>query len=684
MFMNFKIFRSSWRWTLFQILLISNLLSADGTILTSADKKIFPYGKKDEYGGELPLVNSPDLGSVYSVAVKGSYAYIAGTGKEELIIADISDPLNVKITGRCNTGAVPFNIVIKENTVFLALRQGGVAVIDIKDPQKPEIISCYDSVEWATGLAVHGNILFICNRGHGLELADISDLKKIRYLGLANPGESQHVAVKNNFAYVGCIGDRKIAVVDCTNPRKPLVLKTISANGYPYGVSVSGNYLYVSTGHHTAGKKEVKEGSPEYGAGHGMEIYDISKSADPVKISEIKTPRFFVDGPDRWAVKVSGSYAFLADGLNGVFVINISNPAKPFFTGRCKTPGYAFDLDVGNDYLYVAGHTKSLQIVEAKNLAKAPVIEKGNPPVIPEKAKTDDRSGKFRIYNPGAKIYAAAVKENTAYIAAGSDGIYITEIWPVVREIKNCDVKGFARDAAIYKKYLYVAEFKSGLSIWDISERDNLKPVFEYKCRDIMKIAAVFDNYIALSVGAAGMELLDISIPENPVLYGKTKIEGYFKQAARENLVNGQYLALAHQFDYSIVDIKNLPEKITCRDKSRRPGGCAIYNNYFIVAEGYGGKLQMEILDITNPLSPQEILRKEIPGCKAGYTTLLDSKIYIASPSSGEISIIDISDIKNPILFEIYTNSGSCERIEVCKKGFICPMLYSGLYIMDF
>ncbi len=51
---------------------------------------------------------------------------------------------------------------------------------------------------------------------------------------------------------------------------------------------------------------------------------------------------------------VSGNYAYVADGLAGLQVIDVSNPANPQRVGGYDTSGYAHGVAVSGNYAYVA------------------------------------------------------------------------------------------------------------------------------------------------------------------------------------------------------------------------------------------------------------------------------------------------------------------------------------------
>ncbi len=59
-------------------------------------------------------------------------------------------------------------------------------------------------------------------------------------------------------------------------------------------------------------------------------------------------------------VVVVGDLAYVAAGVSGLQIVNVSNPENPEEVGQCNTPGS--DVAVSGDYAYVAGRV--LRIVD--------------------------------------------------------------------------------------------------------------------------------------------------------------------------------------------------------------------------------------------------------------------------------------------------------------------------------
>ena len=70
-----------------------------------------------------------------------------------------------------------------------------------------------------------------------------------------------------------------------------------------------------------------------------------------------------VDTPGgAWGVAVSGDYAYVADYLSGLQVIDITTPASAQIVGSVDTPSEARGVAVSGNYAYVADGGSGLQV----------------------------------------------------------------------------------------------------------------------------------------------------------------------------------------------------------------------------------------------------------------------------------------------------------------------------------
>ncbi|MBM3242699.1 hypothetical protein FJZ31_41090 [Candidatus Poribacteria bacterium] len=91
---------------------------------------------------------------------------------------------------------------------------------------------------------------------------------------------------------------------------------------------------------------------------NGLRVIDVSFPENPREVG-------FYDTPGSAAgVYVSGSYAYVVDGYSGFRVIDVSSSSNPFEVGFYDTPGWAWDVYVSGSYAYVADWDKGLRVID--------------------------------------------------------------------------------------------------------------------------------------------------------------------------------------------------------------------------------------------------------------------------------------------------------------------------------
>jgi hypothetical protein len=117
----------------------------------------------------------------------------------------------------------------------------------------------------------------------------------------------------------------------------------------------------------------------------GLRVVDVSDPAAPVELGSYGTQH-------AWSVAVQGNYAYVADTYDGLRVVDVSDPAAPIEAGFYDAPGAANDVAVAGEYVYVAGEgglfiLRFAPSADAAQLASTPTAPPANTP-IPAPAPT--------------------------------------------------------------------------------------------------------------------------------------------------------------------------------------------------------------------------------------------------------------------------------------------------------
>jgi hypothetical protein len=169
-------------------------------------------------------------------------------------------------------------------------------------------------------------------------------------IDVSNPSSPQTVFIQEQYSsyydvlikdgYLLASGDSPgLSVFDISNPAHPFV--AVAAEALVGWLASAGDYVYIAGG--SAGLGIVQVASPETGL-HEVGQLEIDATCEDVV--------------------VQGTLAYSADGMPGLDVIDIADPANPVLLGRCGTSGYAQRVALYDHYACVADRDSGLWIVD--------------------------------------------------------------------------------------------------------------------------------------------------------------------------------------------------------------------------------------------------------------------------------------------------------------------------------
>ena len=131
---------------------------------------------------------------------------------------------------------------------YVADDSSGLQVIDITNPQSPQIVGSVDTPDYAYGVAVSGTHAYVADRGSGLQVIDITespeppDRGQRGHAGLRPwRGRFGHPRLRRGLLTSG------LQVIDITNPQSPQIVGSVDTPGRAFGVAVSGTHAYVAS-----------------------------------------------------------------------------------------------------------------------------------------------------------------------------------------------------------------------------------------------------------------------------------------------------------------------------------------------------------------------------------------------------------------------------------------------------
>ncbi|MBS0208020.1 MAG: hypothetical protein JSS27_03605 [Planctomycetes bacterium] len=618
------------------------------------------------------------------VAVVGDRAFVIGGGK--LHVLDIVTPDQPKVLGSLDGLGNTRQIAVSNGVAFVSARESGLFVVDVRDTQ-PKLITRYDSIEFATGVAVAGHVLFIAQRQYGVELVDVTDVRHPRHLSTVRTGEAQSIAYHDGMLYTGVWGSSEVVTVDVRDPLHPRLVSKAPLDGYGDGLAVHGGLLFAATGHHSRQPHRNPEDAG-YGMGHGLELFSLADPAQPKFLGRVKFPRFYAVGLDMWGVKVKGKTAFVSDTHNGMFIVDVSEPAAPRIVSRTELPtppGKPHADCVGGfglvkDYIYAAGATTALHIIEAIGVARPVTNELGVLPAIPAAEPTSNPN----IFRPGGQVHAVAVRGDLAVAACGSAGIHVVRTGKALSPLSATPTEGFASDVAIVGDSVFVAEGEAGMAIYDLDKDGRLTKRGRYpaKALPVRHLALPAPGRFALiEVGGSTLQILDVADRSRPRLALEDKRFGllYGNQLC-DQLVDGRYAAAFwHASGVHWYDLGGTEPVFAGQHPAGRfdmLNGLSVFQGE-VVTPRHGG-LVFFAQNVTGDFDSLPVVR--ISGVRlSGRISVSGHRLALANRATGEVFIVDVTDRLKPKLIEKRSTDGNPGLISFTASGVLIPAGYNGL-----
>ncbi len=207
-------------------------------------------------------------------------------------------------------------------------------------------------------------------------------------------------------------------------------------------------------------------------------------------------------------VAVSGSLVFIADGEEGVKILDAGSTGTPL-VGSYDTPGFAFDLAVRGDTVYVADGGCGLLLLDVTYPEAISPLGHYQTFGMAKSVEVQGSCALVIDYAYGFQI--VDVSDPTAPSYAGHSA-GLGDIWTM----------RMGKDG-----YLYIADIGNGLRIWDVDDPEQPIELGRFDTAGYVLDVAIQDGVAYVADGWNGFLSLDVSAPNNPVQIGHIPTDGY-------------------------------------------------------------------------------------------------------------------------------------------------------------
>ena len=288
--------------------------------------------------------------------------------------SDASDARTVLSAGAVGSIATRCaeDIVIYDNTMYIADGPGGLIVVDIAKRSKPLVVKTIPT-EYAIRLYIYKNHLYLCDGPAGLKVFMLSAPHNPVMTFSAESEWSTSATFNGGILYMGDYFGG-IQVYDVSSPSVPIYIKTVKRSRVRDIIYENGNLLvcdapfglasYITYDPQTPSHSYTdgsRLGNFEDIIAHGnyaiiarndgkssISVFDIANLSDVSVVNE-KFPARFIDGLNK-----CGNYLLASCGEDGVIAYSLPELPKLERLWRVDTPNYARRAKIEGDYLYVA------------------------------------------------------------------------------------------------------------------------------------------------------------------------------------------------------------------------------------------------------------------------------------------------------------------------------------------
>jgi len=236
---------------------------------------------------------------------------------------------------------------------------------------------------------------------------------------------------------------------------------------------------------------------------------------------------------------------------------------------------------------------------------------------------------------------------------------------------------GGSRRADIHQSILYVADWFSGIHIYDIKVPHMPRLLANYRTPGSPKGIIVRYPIAFIADDDHGLQIIDVSNPRHPTQISSLPLSGL---AYTMKLVDNLLYIASHHGGFHIIDITrpSQPKRLSGVDTPGKSWAIDIHQNSAFVADDNAGLL---IFDIEDPLRPQWLATFN-PGGFAEDVIVHNNIAYVAFFDQG-LHILDVSHPTKPLPLSHLPTVGNARGLTLQDQKLYLASWKAGIQIID-
>ncbi|NVM53596.1 MAG: hypothetical protein HWN66_07810, partial [Candidatus Helarchaeota archaeon] len=285
-----------------------------------------------------------------------------------------------------------YSFELQDDYLYVTAREQGIGpkltIFNVTVPTAMTKISTFPTNDTLRDLDVKGNFAYIVTETEGLMVVNVSDPTSPQKVGTffdPNITGAYIIEVVDTFAYViSNEWDPFFSIINIT-AADPQNFTLVSGNdcitGSASDLEIADDFAYICGG---------------WGSGW-VEVYNISDPSSATYLTD-----FHGGNKQGMAIKIEGNLAYIASGIHGFFIYNITNPLSPGMIGTFSDFGFSNDIEIRSNFAFIADGYDGLEVIDISN------------PTSPQKVGSFTNDKYFRFFQ---------VSNETIYVLRSQDGM---------------------------------------------------------------------------------------------------------------------------------------------------------------------------------------------------------------------------------------------------------------------
>jgi hypothetical protein len=354
---------------------------------------------------------------------------------------------------------------------------------------------------------------------------------------------------------------------------------------------------------------------------------------------------------------VGDGIAALADGAAGLTLLDLGDPTRPRLAGSYNKLGDARRVALDRDRVLVANDRDELTLLDIARPALPLLVSR------------------LRSARP---VRAVALRDDMAWTAGEATLARLDFTAEPASLLSDEGASlGGSRRGFVRNNTLFVADWFSGLHLYDVGDAEVIRHIGNYHSPGSSKGVVVRDRYAFVGDDDHGVQIVDISNPERPVAVKNVPTTGL---AYTMKLVDDRLYVADHRGGIHIIDVRDIASAavIGSFDTPGKAWAIDVRGTTAFVADDSSGLL---VFDTADPKRIRQI-GQFAPGGLAEDVRLRDRYAYVTFFDEG-LFVIDTLDPRAPREVARLAIPGNARGIEFQGQYAYVAAWEAGLQVVD-